>query len=299
MLREGADCNTNVTIYKTKLLAKTTRQKLLNKLLFLSSALNETIINGHGGVIWAFREKLESFAIINCVVRYTWQVSRSCVCAHACTHTHFIELRSKLTKQLQVIRNGILTHFNQCPAISHMTSVVQQCSTAIMCITRFDLVRHILSMTLKNAVHITMRLPATRVPVGVVSICSSKFIFSYLYWSARRQGLWSWQSGLSDLGVDQQPIWAQGPGWIYIAGCASMLGFPIRSLILEASGEWDTVFFFVVVVFVITKIMRLAITSINAWFSGYINEFSVESFLLSFVCLFLRLCHNSSMLSCK
>lgn len=153
-----------------------------------------------------------------------------------------------------------------------------------MCITRFDLVRHILSVALKNAVHITMKLPASRVPVGVVSICRSKFIFSYLYWSARRQGLWSWQSGLSDLGVDQQPIWAQGPGWIYISGCGSMLGFPIRSFILEASGEWDAVFF-VAVVFVITKIMRLAITSINAWFSGYLNEFSVESLFL-FVCLF-------------
>lgn len=61
---------------------------------------------------------------------------------------------------------------------------------------------------------------------------------------------WSWQPGLSDLGADQQPVWAQGPGWIYMRAAAAAdppsscltLGFLIKSLILEAVREWDTVF---------------------------------------------------------
>ena len=44
---------------------------------------------------------------------------------------------------------------------------------------------------------------------GVFSICSSKCIPPYHYWSVRRQGLWSWQPGLPDLGLDQQPVWGR------------------------------------------------------------------------------------------
>lgn len=56
---------------------------------------------------------------------------------------------------------------------------------------------------------------------GVFSVCSWKFISSYHHWSARRQGPRSWQPSLSDLGVDQQPVWAQEPGWIYIRTVAA------------------------------------------------------------------------------
>lgn len=93
----------------------------------------------------------------------------------------------------------------------------------------------------QNSVYLPTDL-AIRFPLWC--LCSSKFIFPSHYWSAGRQGLWSWQPSLSDLGVDQEPVWAQGPGWIYRymrAVLCFTLDFLIKSSILEGVMKWDTV----------------------------------------------------------
>lgn len=101
---------------------------------------------------------------------------------------------------------------------------------------------------------------------GVFSICGLKFISPYHYWSARRQGLWWWQPGLSDLGADQQPVWAQGPGWIYFRA-DSRVCIPLSHAELshqEAASEWDIVCFFSFpVVLWITEVMRLEVSGVK------------------------------------
>lgn len=108
---------------------------------------------------------------------------------------------------------------------------------------------------------------------GSICICSPKFILPYHYWSAGRQGLWSWQPGLSDLGAVQQPVWAQG-AWVDLQvyeGCCSCWSTPAPSSVSHCAclsrvqfwrQSWNETPFCCNH----GGVMRLEVTSINAWF---------------------------------